>query len=542
MVGAPQSSVEERDVVIIGAGFAGLYALHRARDVLGLAAVVIEAGDGVGGTWYWNRYPGARCDSESWYYCYSFCPDLLREWRWSSRYPEQPEILRYLEHVADRFDLRRDIRFGERVVNARFDEADLRWTVTTSSGAQVRTQFVISAVGCLSATNLPSITGLDDFGGERHHTARWPHEGVDFAGRRVGLIGTGSTGIQATPVIAEAAEHLTVFQRTANYSVPARNRPLEDADIDAIRAEYESIWARARQSFAGFPYEMSDRSALEVPDDERRAVFESLWDEGGFRFLWGSFYDLLLDERANATAVRFIAEKIRATVDDPAVAETLVPKDHPYGSKRPPIDTGYYETFNRDNVTLVDLRRTPLERVTPAGVLTTADHHDLDVLVFATGFDAVTGAITAIDIRGRGGVSIADHWADGPRTYLGLQTAGFPNLFLVTGPQSPSVLANMPVAIEQHIEWITDCINDLRQRGDAAIEATDTAEAEWVAHAASLADGTLFARARSWYLGANVPGKQRVFLPYVGGMPGYRARCDAVRAAGYPGFTVTGSR
>jgi cation diffusion facilitator CzcD-associated flavoprotein CzcO len=537
--GISERAAESHDVVIIGAGFSGLYMLHRARDVLGLDAVVFEAGGGVGGTWYWNRYPGARCDSESYYYSYSFSEELEQEWQWTSKYPAQPEILRYLEHVADRFDLHRDIELGTRVENATFDEATSRWVVRTDAGKVVSAQFLVSAVGCLSAANIPAIAGLERFRGEWFHTGRWPHAGVEFNGKRVGLIGTGSTGIQATPVIAAEADHLTVFQRTANYSVPARNGPLTSERAAEIKATYPAIRQHARSSFGGFPFDPSGRSALEHTAEERQAIYEELWREGGFKFLFGSFYDILINEEANTTAAEFIRSKIREIVRDPDLAEVLAPKDHPYGSKRPPIDSGYFATFNRDNVTLVDLRATPIEEITENGVRTTAAEHELDVIVFATGFDAMTGALLKIDIRGRDGLSLRDKWAAGPRTYLGLQVAGFPNLFTITGPGSPSVLSNMPVSIEQHVEWIAECISHVRQTGATTIEATAAAEEAWVDHVAEIAELTLFAKANSWYLGANIPGKKRVFMPYVGGVAMYRQRCDDVAAAGYEGFAIS---
>jgi cation diffusion facilitator CzcD-associated flavoprotein CzcO len=514
--------------------------LHRVRDVLGLDAVVLEAGGGVGGTWFWNRYPGARCDSESYYYSYSFSPELEQEWEWTSKYPAQPEILRYLEHVADRFDLRRDIRLETRVEGATFDESTSRWTVRTDGGEELSAQFLVSAVGCLSAANIPDIPGLDTFGGEWYHTGRWPHDGVDFGGKRVGMIGTGSTGIQAAPVIAAEADHLTVFQRTPNYTVPARNAPLTPERAAEIKADYPAIREHTRNSYGGFPFDPSDRSALEVSAEERQSTYEELWEEGGFKFLFGSFYDLLINEEANDTAAEFIRGKIRETVHDPAVAEMLAPTDHPYGSKRPPIDTGYFETFNRDTVSLVDLKATPIKEITKSGIRTSAGDHELDVLVFATGFDAMTGALLKIDIRGRDGLSLRDKWADGPRSYLGLQVAGFPNLFTITGPGSPSVLSNMPVSIEQHVEWIADCIAHLREMSaTATIEATPSAEDAWVDHVAEIAGLTLFSKANSWYLGANIPGKTRVFMPYVGGVAMYRQRCDAVADDGYEGFAIS---
>lgn len=534
-----QRIVSLRDAVVIGAGFSGLYMLHRARDILGLDVIAFEAGGDVGGTWYWNRYPGARCDSESWYYCYSFSKELLQEWQWSSRYPEQPEILSYLRHVATRFDLRKDIRFDTRVVSAHFDDELSRWRVVTDDGQVTSCQFLISAVGCLSSANVPAIPGLDSFQGEWYHTGSWPHDGVDFCDKRVGLIGTGSTGIQATPVIASQAAALTVFQRTPNYSVPARNGTLSSARIGEIKADYGNIWERARNSFGGFPYQPSERSALECPPDERERVYEELWEHGGFKFLFGSFYDILLSEEANRTAAEFIRNKIRETVQDPQVAEALCPSDYPYGAKRPPIDTDYFATFNRDNVSLVDLRSDPIIEISPTGLRTQREHHELDVIVFATGFDAMTGSLARIDIRGRAGMTLQDRWAEGPRTYLGLQVAGFPNFFTITGPQSPSVLSNMPVSIEQHVEWISDCIEYLRSAEKAVIEASAEAEEEWVNHTSELADLTLFSKAASWYLGANIPGKKRVFMPYVGGVQGYRERCSAVAAAGYSGFCVS---
>ncbi|MGH7818234.1 MAG: flavin-containing monooxygenase, partial [Candidatus Binatia bacterium] len=428
---------QELDAVIVGAGFSGLYMLYRARDVLGLKARVYEAGDGVGGTWYWNRYPGARCDSESYYYSYSFSEELEQEWEWSSRYPEQPEILRYLNHVADRFGLRRDIQLGTRVTRAAFDEATDRWEVRTDKGDVVSARFLISAVGCLSAANIPKLEGLDRFEGEWYHTGAWPHDGVDFRGKRVGQIGTGSTGIQAAPVIAVEAEHLFVFQRTPNFSVPARNAPLAPETTREVKANYRGIRRLSRDSFGGFPFKFTDRSALEVSEEERRATYERLWQEGGLKFVFDSFCDLLFNKAANDTAAEFIRGKIREIVKDDAVARKLLPTDHPYATKRPPIDTDYYETFNRDNVTLVDLRQSPIVEVTPRGLRTTEAEYDLDIIVFATGFDAMTGSLLKIDVQGSSGRSLREKWAEGPRTYLGLQIAGFPNLFTITGPGSP---------------------------------------------------------------------------------------------------------
>ena len=534
------TTTPQHDVVIIGAGFSGLYAIHRLRDELGLDVVTYEAGKSVGGTWYWNRYPGARCDSESYYYSYSFSEELQQEWTWSSRYPGQPEILRYLDHVADRFDLRRTIQFETKVTRAEFIEDADQWEVETSNGNTVRAKYIVSAVGCLSLRNAPGdhFKGLDDFEGDWYHTGAWPHDGVDFTGKRVGLIGTGSTGIQATPVIAAEADHLTVFQRTANFSIPARNAPLSAEETAEIKAHYDDIRDRCRNSSGGFPFHPSEVNANEVTDAERAATFERLWDLGGFRFLAESYADLTIDEFANGTAANFIAEKIHEIVKDPDVAAELVPFDHPYGTKRPPIDTDYYDTYNRDNVKLVNVRKAPIEEITASGVRTTEAEYPLDVIVFATGFDAMTGALLDIDVRGRGGRTLGDAWEAGPRTYLGLQVAGFPNLFTITGPGSPSVLTNMPVAIEQHVDWVTECIQHMENAGHQTIEANDDAQEAWVTHVAEAAEETLFPKANSWYVGANVPGKSRVFMPYVAGLDVYREKCDEVVANDYEGFEI----
>ena len=527
---------ERSDVLVIGAGFAGLYALHRLRT-RGFSVQVLEQGDDVGGTWYWNRYPGARCDSESYYYCYSFDPALEQEWRWSQRYPGQEEIRAYLRHVAERYDLRRDIAVGVRVVSA--ERTADGWTVTDAEGVRRRCRWLVTAVGCLSAANVPDLPGLADFAGEWHHTGRWPHEGVDVRGRRVGVIGTGSTGIQAIPVLAEEAGHLTVFQRTANYSIPARNAPLSAAEVAATKADYPAIRALQQQTINGHPFDSSDVDVLDLPADERRELYERAWARGGLRFR-AAVKDLLTDADVNADASEFIRAKIAETVDDPATAETLTPRDHPFATKRPPIDTGYFETYNRPDVTLVDVRADPIARVTPSGVaLASGAEHALDVLVFATGFDALTGPLLAFDIVGRDGLTLREAWRDGPRTMLGLGVAGFPDLFTVTGPGSPSVLTNMPTAIEQHVDWIADLLDRLRARGETA-EPTRDAEDAWADEVARAAARTLLPQAASsWYLGANVAGKPRVFLPYAGGYAHYRRTCDDEAAAGYPGFGLT---
>ncbi len=538
---APQSDQQSPtlDALIVGAGFSGLYQLLCLRDKLGLEVRVLEAGAGIGGTWYWNRYPGARCDSESHSYCYSFSEELMQEWEWSERYPEPPEILRYLNHVADRFQLKRSIQFNTRVKSVHYDQHANVWQVGTEGGERFTTRFLITAVGCLSAANVPKIAGLDSFAGRWYHTGEWPHEGVDFSGKRVGLIGTGSTGIQATPVIAATAAHLTVFQRTANYSVPARNVPLTEEFKRYVKQNAKSIRQLMHATTNGHPFAIDERSALQVTPEERQALYEAAWERGGLQFR-ATFQDLLVSKAANDTASEFLKNKIRSIVKDPATAAKLADIDHPYAAKRPPIDTDYFETFNRSNVALVDLRATPIERIMPHGIRTTAGDHALDIIVFATGFDAMTGPLLRMDVRGRGGVSLADAWSAGPRNYLGLQVAGFPNLFTITGPGSPSVLCNMPVAIEQHVEWITDCIAHMRKHGLTRIETSAEAMDKWVAEVNRAAAATLLPQAKhSWYLGANIPGKPRVFMPYPGGMAHYRTICDGVAARNYEGFSLS---
>jgi cyclohexanone monooxygenase len=527
----------EHDVIIVGAGFAGLYMLHRARG-LSLSARVVEAGGGVGGTWYWNRYPGARCDVESLEYSYQFSDELQQEWRWSERYASQPEILDYLNHVADRFDLRSHILFGTRVEAAIFNEAADRWTVRTDDGNQMSAHFLIMATGCLSSANTPAVPGIETFAGPTFHTGRWPHEPVDFTGQRVGVIGTGSSGVQSIPVIAEQARQLVVFQRTATYAVPAHNHPLDEGEQAAIKADYEGF--RARNSLMPFALgsrlPLNEASALAVEADERARVYEDRWRHGGLPFL-GAFVDLLFDPKANDTAAEFVRTKIRQIVTDPVVADRLAPSTV-IGCKRLCVDTGYYATFNRDNVTLVDVSGSPIEEITPTGLRVGGREYELDCLVFATGFDAMTGALLAIDIRGQNGLRLSDAWAEGPRTYLGLSVAGFPNMFLITGPGSPSVLTNMVVSIEQHVNWIADCLQYLGDNGYRRIEATPEAQEAWVVYVNAVADFTLFPSCNSWYLGANVPDKPRVFMPLVG-FPPYAEKCDDVAAKGYEGFAVT---
>ncbi|HEY1971338.1 MAG TPA: NAD(P)/FAD-dependent oxidoreductase [Pseudonocardia sp.] len=527
------------DVVVVGAGLSGLYQLYRLRE-LGMTTRVLESADGVGGTWYWNRYPGARCDVESMSYSYSFSPELEQEWTWSEKYPTQPEILRYVNHVADRFELRSDITFNTRVTSAHYDEAGQRWQVGTDTGEQLEPRFLIMATGCLSVSKAPEIPGRERFRGPIYHTGHWPHEGVDFTGLRVGVIGTGSSGIQSIPLIAEQAAELTVFQRTPNFSMPAGNRPLAEDEVAEMKANYPAWRAAQRSSGFGAPQPLPTESALEVSEADRRAKYQAAWDKGALTAVLGSYTDTLIDKAANDTAAEFCREKIRQIVHDAELAEKLSPRSYPYGTKRPCLDTGYYETFNSEHVHLVDLRETPLREITEAGVRTSASEYPFDAIVFATGFDAMTGALNAIDIRGRDGVALTEKWAQGPRSYLGLAVAGFPNLFTITGPSSPSVLTNMMVSIEQHVDWITDCFVHLRERGQVEVEASLAAEDAWVAHVAEVGDATLYPSADSWYMGANVPGKPRVFMAYIGGADVYRQKCDEVAGADYQGFVFSG--
>jgi cation diffusion facilitator CzcD-associated flavoprotein CzcO len=528
------------DAIIIGAGLSGMYQLHCLRDRLGLRAQVLEAADGVGGTWYWNRYPGARCDSESHSYCFQFSDELLKEWEWSERYPQQPEILRYMNFVADKLDLKRDIRFRTRVTGAEYDAARNVWHVSTDDGGRFTATYLITAVGCLSTANVPQIPGLESFAGKAYHTGLWPHEGVDFLGKRVAQIGTGSTGIQAAPVIAETAGHLTVFQRTANYSVPAHNAPLSPERKKELRDRIEETRRVMRSTPNGHPFQIVDRSVFDVSDEERRRIYEKQWEVGGLQFR-AAFRDILLDKKANDTAAEFLKDKIRSIVKDPKTAAILADIDHPYAAKRPPIDSHYFETFNRDNVSLVDVRSDPIEAVTPTGIrLKSGAEHAVDIIVFATGFDAMTGSLIKLNIKGRDGLPLAKAWEAGPRNYLGIQVSGFPNMFTLTGPGSPSVLCNMPVPIEQHVEWVTDCIAHMRKNGIARIEAKPEAMDRWVAHVNEAAKATLLPEAHhSWYLGANVPGKPRVFMPYAGGMARFRDICNDVAAKGYEGFELS---
>ena len=526
------------DAIVVGAGFSGLYQLLLLRDKLGLSVKVLDAAQGVGGTWYWNRYPGARCDSESHSYAYYFSKELLNEWEWSERYPQQPEILRYLNHVADRFNLRSDIVLGTKVQSAHYSDADKRWHVTTDQGQTYVAKYFITAVGCLSSANIPSIAGLEAFEGQWFHTGEWPHEGVDFTGKKVGVVGTGSTGIQAIPVIAEQAKHLTVFQRTANYSIPARNVPLDESFKRYAKENADHFREVMTSNTNAHPFRISDRLVHDVSDEERNQIYEEAWLKGGLQFR-ATFKDLLQNPDSNRTAADFIRNKIRQTVTDPVKAEQLSDIDHPFAAKRPPIDSGYFETFNSDHVDLVNLRESPIECITPRGIKTSTTEFNLDIIVFATGFDAMTGSLLKMDIQGRHGVTLQNTWQAGPLNYLGLQVPGFPNMFTVTGPGSPSVLCNMPPAIEHHVEWITNCIEHLQKNKLDFIEASQDASESWVATVNAAANETLLPQAKhSWYLGANVPGKPRVFMPYPGGFLRYRTTCDEVVNKGYAGFVV----
>ncbi len=524
------------DAVVVGAGFAGLYMLHRLRQ-LGLQAQVFEAGDGVGGTWYWNRYPGARCDVESMQYSYSFSPELQQEWEWTERYPRQDEILRYINHVADRFDLRRDIQLETRVTAAVWNDAQRTWTVSTDRGDTLVARYLISAAGCLSAGRVPDIKGLESFQGKWYHTGNWPHQPVDFTGQRVGVIGTGSSGIQAIPAIAKQAAQLTVFQRTPNFSIPAWNRPLSPDEQKEWKAKYPEYREKARTTRSGILYDYSTRGTFDVDEQERQHEYERRWKRGGANYTH-AFNDIFFNRVANDQAAEFVRNKIRAIVKNPEVAAKLAPTDHAIGTKRICVDTDYYATFNLPHVKLVDLKASPIQEIVANGIRTQDATYELDSIVFATGYDAVTGSLDRIAIRGRDGLALKQKWTEGPRTYLGIMTAGFPNLFFITGPGSPSVLTNVVVAIEQHVDWIARCLQTMQQQHLEVAEAKADAENQWVAHVNEVADKTLFPTTASWYTGANVPGKPRVFLPYVGGLGNYTVICDQVAADGYRGIEM----
>jgi cyclohexanone monooxygenase len=529
-----QDSTADFDALVVGAGFAGMYMLHRLRNA-GHSVRVFEAGSGVGGTWFWNRYPGARCDVESLEYSYSFSEELQQEWEWSERFATQPEILRYLNHVADRFALRPDIQLNTTVLSADYDEESALWRVVLADGAELSARFVIMATGCLSTARVPSFPGLDSYVGRTFHTGDWPSDGVDLTGQRVGVIGTGSSGVQVIPLIAAEAEALYVFQRTANFTLPARNAPLQPEKVATFKANNNELRSKERLSRNGTLRETHDESAAASPEELRRERFEHHWIRGGSDII-ASFGDLTTNQFSNDLLAEFIRGKVRSIVQDPDVAAALTSQHYPIGAKRACLGTDYYETFNRENVTLVDLRDNPIEAITPTGIRTARDEYELDVIVFATGFDAMTGAILRVDIHGRDGRSLREDWSAGPHTYLGLASAGYPNLFFITGPGSPSVLSNVVVSIEQHVEWIAAHLEYLHKNGLTTTEAEQTSQEEWVAHVNEVAGKTLMQKAASWYMGANVPGKPRVFMPYVGGVGRYREICDEVAAEDYRGF------
>ena len=525
------------DAIVVGAGFAGIYMLHRLRQQ-GLNAKVIEAGTGVGGTWYWNRYPGARCDIPSMQYSYQFSEELQQEWEWSEKYATQGEILKYAEHVAERFGLNDGIQFNTKVAAAKYLEDRGIWQLSLSSGETLEARFVVMATGCLSKPNYPNIKGLNECSVPVYHTGAWPHEGVDFTGLNVGIIGTGSSAIQSSPIIAKQANSLTIFQRTPNYSIPAYNEALDEDYVQELKSRYKEYRAENWQRGFGADFDDGDQSAFEVSDDERRAEYEKRWAKGGLAFL-AVYNDLVFDMKANDTAREFFKEKISQRVNDPELAEKLVPVT-PIGCKRLCVDSDYYEIYNQDHVKLVDLKQTPITEIKSNIVVTTADEYKVDAIILATGFDAMTGAITNVDIQGEDGKKLQDKWAPGPKAYLGLATAGFPNLFIVTGPGSPSVLSNMLPSIEQHVEWISDCIEYMNDNQHVAIRVDQQAEEEWVSHVNEVAQTSVYPGCNSWYMGANVEGKTRVFMPYLG-VPPYVEKCNQVVAAGYEGFVLSGS-
>src|SRR6516165_10765756 len=535
------SVTQNFDAIVIGAGFSGLHMLKSLRDKLGLKVRVYEAGETVGGTWYWNRYLGARGDSESYVFCFTWDKQLLQEWEWSERYPEQPEILRYLENVAKRHDLKRNIQFNTRVTSAEFDETTNLWRIHLSNGEDATARYLIAAVGSLSHTNLPAFKGLEKFKGKSYHTSRFPQSGVDFTGKRVAVVGTGATAVQAIPEIAQQAKQLTVFQRTANYCVPARNGKVDPELVKARNADYEGIVKRIQESFFGQEHYFIPKSVLETTPEEREREFDRMWDAGGFAFWLANYQDMFFSQEANDLCADYIKRKIRNTVKDPVVAEKLIPKGYAYGTKRQPLDTNYYETFNKDNVLLVDAKSDgAIEEITEKGVRVGGKEYEFDIIVFATGFDAMTGPLKALNLKGRGGRTLDELWAHGPRTYLGISTAGFPNLFTILGPQSPPAFANNPTVIEQHVEWITVCIDNMRKAGRTIIEATDEAQDQWVDHVNESINATLIPHTNSWWMGDNILGKPRAVMSYLGpeGFGGYARKCEEIAANNYQGFAL----
>lgn len=534
------SSAENKhfDAVIVGAGFAGMYLVHRLRN-MGFSVHCIESAGDVGGTWYWNRYPGARCDVPSLEYSFKFDEQLQQDWEWPERYSAQPEILEYAMHVADRFDLRSDMSFNTKVESAHYDEDKQQWNIATSKGDKLTAQFCIMASGALSSTNYPDIKGVKSFKGEMYHTGAWPQDKpVDFSGKRVGIIGTGSSGIQAIPVIAEQAGHLHVFQRTPQYAIPARNKPMDKDEEREVKANYKAFRDKIYRLPGAVLRPENVKSVTEASPDEIDEIMEKAWQRGGTGYL-RAFSDLMENEEKNDVASQFAKKKISQIVEDPKVLEMLMP-DYPIGCKRIVLDTEYFQTYNRDNVTLVDVKDHPIEEITEKGIVTNGVEYELDCIIFATGYDAMTGALTRIDIRGRNGQTVKEAWQDGPKAFLGMTVDGFPNMFTMCGPGSPSVLANVITHIEQNVEWVSDLMAYMREQGKASVEVKGEAQESWSAHVAELGDASLFAQCNSWYVGANIPGKPRVFLAYAGGFPAYTDKCDEIAANGYPEFNLTG--
>ena len=525
--------VKKFDVVVIGAGVTGLYALYKMRE-LGFSVQVLDEATGVGGTWYWNRYPGCRFDSESYSYGYSFSEELLQEWDWKEHYSGQPENERYLNYVADKFDLRKDIRFKTRVKSATFVDDENVWHIEGTDGYQVKAQFLVTAVGLLSAGYIPAFEGIDEFKGPWCHTGRWPKEGMDLVGKRVGVIGTGATAVQLIPMIAPEVEHLTVFQRTANYCAPLRNCPISDGEQKEIKANYPEIFRICNETAGSFMHEFDQRSAMSVTPEERLKQYETLWQKPGFGKWLSNFYDVMVPGEANDDYAEFVRNKIRERVHDPEVAELLVPKDHTFGAKRVPCETNYYDTFNRDNVLLVDVRNAPIERITPSGVQTTKQEYDLDVIIYATGYDAVTGALLNIDIYGEGGILLKDKFQQGPRTYMGISSAGYPNLFTVNAAS----VGNFVRAAEPLIDWVSECITYVRDSGFSCIEPTAEAEDSWVKHVNDEGEKILRTKAANWFVGANIPGKARALLTAPDSAPVMRAKRAEVASNGYDGFVL----
>ena len=530
-------SQRELDVVVVGAGFSGMYLLYKLRP-LGFSVKVLEAGTDVGGTWFWNRYPGARVDIQSVEYSMTFDPQLEKDWKWTEKYSPQPELLKYAQHISERYDLRKDIEFTTKVESAKWDDKTERWTIHTSTGDTITAKYYVMASGTLSVPKDVDIEGKNRFKGATYLTSRWPHEGVDFTGKRVAVIGTGSSAIQSIPIIASQAKSLTVFQRTPSFSIPAYNGPVPETVLDEYWSDRDGFRQAQRESAGGVKHTPTTVSALSVSDEERNRIYEEAWAKSGLVEFLGCFSDHMINPIANEYLAEFVRNKIRATVKNPETAEDLCPKTYPIGTKRLCVDTNYYATYNLEHVRLVNIRKNSLKTITETGIDTQDESFEFDAIVFATGFDAMTGSLLKIDIRGRDGMALSEAWRAGPRTYLGLNVAGFPNLFTVSGPGSPSVLTNMIVSIEQHVNWITDCIVWMRAGGQRTIEAEPQAQDAWVGHVNAVAGATLFPTCNSWYLGANVPGKTRVFMPLLG-FPAYVQRCDEVVARGYEGFLVS---